>query len=335
MTVRTSKPALNLRERLSELDKPSGIAGQDILKADTPQEVFNYIGAGRRNWIINGKHQVNQRGLTTASASGNAYQTSDRWKTQVSNTSGTISLTNGWVRLEADAAGTGYLRAVQIVEDYEFFRGKTVTISCKVKSNAANARIMVYDEVAYQGNAKHSGSGQEETLSFTTTISTSSTGLWLYAGLTGDNTANGDITSGDYVEFTEFQLEVGSVATPFEHRSYGEELALCQRYFQTLTGNTTILPATRGTTNKVLFSIALPSAMRADPIYTNSGTGSNSQFYVRGDGANEGFDDPTFYEYIGNYLTFYSSTLTFNPSNSAAYTVFISADAVHYFSAEL
>jgi hypothetical protein len=36
---------------------------------------------------------------------------------------------------------------------------------------------------------------------------------------------------------TGVQLEVSSQATPFEHRSFGEELALCQRYFQKYSDN--------------------------------------------------------------------------------------------------
>ena len=36
----------------------------------------------------------------------------------------------------------------------------------------------------------------------------------------------------NYWQFTGVQLEVGDTATPFEHRSYGEELELCKRYFE-------------------------------------------------------------------------------------------------------
>lgn len=45
-------------------------------------------------------------------------------------------------------------------------------------------------------------------------------------------------TIGNIFAITGVQLEVGSVATPFEHRPYGAELALCQRYYQRMIGVT-------------------------------------------------------------------------------------------------
>jgi hypothetical protein len=40
------------------------------------------------------------------------------------------------------------------------------------------------------------------------------------------------LTTNNVFYITGVQLEVGDTATPFEHRSYAEELSLCQRYFQ-------------------------------------------------------------------------------------------------------
>ena len=63
-----------------------------------------------------------------------------------------------------------------------------------------------------------------------------------WAGLTAANRAAGITSFFDSTDRTFFltglQLEVGSVATPFEHRSFGEELALCQRYFQVAQSGT-------------------------------------------------------------------------------------------------
>ena len=48
----------------------------------------------------------------------------------------------------------------------------------------------------------------------------------------GNNVNWLDSTSNDFY-ITGVKLEVGSVATEFDHRSYGEDLALCQRYYET------------------------------------------------------------------------------------------------------
>ena len=70
------------------------------------------------------------------------------------------------------------------------------------------------------------------------------------------------------MQFTGVQLELGSVATPFEHRSYSEELALCRRYFRTYGGNSSNERVAVGfyqTTSNFRITIPLDPVMRATP----------------------------------------------------------------------
>jgi hypothetical protein len=75
----------------------------------------------------------------------------------------------------------------------------------------------------------------------------------------------------NYWQITGVQLELGSVATPFEYRSYGEELALCQRYYHRVykaAGGGYATGASQ--TARTLTTINFPVTMRADPTHTKS-----------------------------------------------------------------
>ncbi len=66
---------------------------------------------------------------------------------------------------------------------------------------------------------------------------------------------------------TGVQLEVGEQATPFEHRSFGDELAKCQRYYQTIL-NATPLYNYRQTGNSVAETFTYINEMRTTPSFT-------------------------------------------------------------------
>ena len=78
---------------------------------------------------------------------------------------------------------------------------------------------------------------------------------------------------------TGVQLEVGDTATPFEHRTYGDELARCQRYYyqHSNTGNATrLLPgsAISYDTGFLMLSVQFPVFMRGTPSLVET-TGTN------------------------------------------------------------
>jgi len=70
----------------------------------------------------------------------------------------------------------------------------------------------------------------------------------------------------NYWQITGVQLEVGDVATPFEHRSYGEELALCQRYYATGQSVLTF----NGVSGRYVYKTIGRHNMRASPTVTGS-----------------------------------------------------------------
>ena len=129
------------------------------------------------------------------------------------------------------------------------------------------------------------------------TTSNSDTETWLAASsanYANDMTSTWWTTNDSTFEVTGLQLEVGSVATDFEHRSFAQELALCQRYFyQHLIG------ASKPVMNFVGFSSSgmygafqLPQEMRANPsIVQTTGTNYYSAYHQAGQVENfDGFN---------------------------------------------
>jgi hypothetical protein len=67
---------------------------------------------------------------------------------------------------------------------------------------------------------------------------------------------------------TGFQMEVGDTATPFEHRSYGEELAKCQRYYykEDFSSNDHAIATQSNWNSQALYGAwSIPTTMRANP----------------------------------------------------------------------
>lgn len=101
-------------------------------------------------------------------------------------------------------------------------------------------------------------------------------------------TASGDTsvvgTNGATWYLTGVQLEVGSVATPFERRLYGQELSLCQRYYSTgrITGQAYFNAVSVNAADKFVASQRTAVDMRAAPTVVISALGTGTYSLIVG-----------------------------------------------------
>ena len=249
--------------------------------------------AGLRNKIINGNMNVSQRASVSLAATYQ-YGLADRFLIAISGGTGIsgadyISTPNPELS-SGKAYGTGagnwtngQFIVNQRIESLNSFgcNGKIITVSAKVYQNTGGARSFNVQLVRPTTTADNFSaltvlqtitasqsvpSGVFTTISVTfaalgTTDASLGLGLYIY-----DSAAN-TVVNKIYL-VGDVQLEIGSVATPFEQRPYGMELALCQRYYYRLfpaATNKVLGSGMATSTTTFLSTINFPSPMRTPP----------------------------------------------------------------------
>ena len=111
---------------------------------------------------------------------------------------------------------------------------------------------------------------------YTSGVSLNTWATYASGNRTPDQTSTWYTTNDATFEITGVQLEVGDVATDFEHRSYGDELLRCMRYYQILPrggdGYSPIAMGYANTTSKMQAALNFPVDMRATPSVAYAGS---------------------------------------------------------------
>ena len=287
MTLRASKPAFNVREKLTELGRRFGLKGSELAAAETVQEAREIVSAGRRNKVINGAMQFSQRTTSESGlSSSNTVRVLDRFQVRINGT-GTWTVSQStesppgfahsmrWQCTTADASpgASDFMYMAHRLEGkdvQDLAKGtssaKPVTVSFWVRSTVPGSySFRLVDnqnnrQIGQNYTVNQADTWEHKTMTFagdtTGALNNDSSNRlsmmwWLAVGsnrtsgaiptswetlTTADEaagqTANIASSTSNNFFITGIQLEVGRNATEFEHRSYGEELALCQRYYQ-------------------------------------------------------------------------------------------------------
>ena len=244
--------------------------------------------SGRRNLIINGAYTIWQRATTSSS---NGVSTADRWQQNDATFTQETGIVpdNFQYSMKVVANGSGTPLLLQKIERPQVcghVLNQDITVSFYARSSNVNAITKL--ELNDEGGSGGRPDGGAQTLSAADTWERiTHTFTAPFSSLTGNSVAVIlTFATSATVYISGFQVEVGSVATPFEHRSFGEELAACQRYY-TKSYDYSIAPGTAGQTNGGIhepearnrtgrtLGCRFPQAMRSQPtvkIYSPGGT---------------------------------------------------------------
>ena len=231
-----------------------------------------------RNKVINGSFRVDQRNSGAAVTLQSGY-TVDRFRVHgpVANMF-TVQKQSVGVRVTRNSSGANFGHFGTPLEQQDMlpYVGQEVTVSFKARGSGTIAQQFnaVDTPSATSGTATliaealpYNVTTSWQRFSFTFTMPSSLSYACVYISLAQYGDAF--MSNGAWIEFDEVQLEVGDTATPFEHRSYGQELALCQRFFWRLQGNSTdqslVCPAVISGSAQARGMLTLPVLMRAAP----------------------------------------------------------------------
>jgi hypothetical protein len=257
------------------------------------------VTSGFRNVIINGGFDVWQRSVSATTTGADNYASADRWRIRTANGGGSVlssrqtaSLTGFQYCMRFQRVSgntdTGFLQLIQTLETPMSvpLAGKNVTVSFWARKGAnyspTSSAFNVYLQSGTSTDAywlSFTGSTnlitQTTTLtstwqkfSFTATAGSTATQFYLQFQMTPTGTAGAN----DYFEITGVQFEVGDVATPFEQRPIGVELALCQRYFWKLISNGISYLSFNYAGTQYRLTIPHPVQMRVNPHTVSTST---------------------------------------------------------------
>ena len=154
MTVNVSKPAFNIREKLSELDRPVGNHGSQLMRSHDAAESFDLVRAGRKNIIINGEHKIWQRGSSIASPAGTGLIFgSDRWMFE----EGCGELVATVSRSADTPVGEGFQYSAQINVDTADFQSNLELLDSNVQKtgNHITLKYHLWKHLLFETHLQH------------------------------------------------------------------------------------------------------------------------------------------------------------------------------------